>query len=285
MDLHTPEERLLAYKEPTFLERFVEATDNDGWNSVYWPVITVAVAPTRPEWEGRRIVEIAEETGRKPADILYEISIDSDLAARINIISEQRDRAHLMNQNYIRLGLHDAGAHLAQIGEHRWPLNLMGSYVREREIISLERAVQMATWQSAESYGIVDRGLLIPGWPADIVVFDPDTIIDGPIREYFDLPGGASRLMAEPIGIEYVMVNGTMIREHNKDVLTSEDELPGQVLRNFASHKARNPKPIPEELKERVRALTVERSRLNAERRGGNPPAMDPAQPGKELIW
>jgi N-acyl-D-aspartate/D-glutamate deacylase len=285
MDLHTVEERLAAYKEATFLARFVEATDNDGWNSSYWPVITIAVAPTRPEWEGRRIVDVAEETGRKPAEILYEISVDSDLAARINIISEVRDRAHLMKQDFVRLGLHDAGAHLAQIGEHRWPLNLMGSYVREREIVSLERAVHMATFQSADSYGIMNRGLLIAGWPADVVVFDPDTIIDGPIREYHDLPGGAARLMAEPIGIEYVMVNGVMIREHNKDVVGPDDELPGRLLRDFSSRKAQSPKPIPKDLRDRIHALTVERLRLNAERRNDNPPAMDPAQPGKMLIW
>lgn len=284
IDMHSNEERLAAYRHPDFLPRFVEETNVESWNATYWPAISIAVSPTQPEWEGRRIVDIAAETGRKPAEILYEISVESDLAARIMIMSEARDMMYLMQQDFVRIGLHDAGAHLAQIAESRWPLSLLGSYVRERGL-PLERAVQMATIHCAEAFGILERGLLMAGWHADVVVFDPDSIIDGPIREHPDLPGGATRLMADPFGIDYVIVNGTVIREHGKDSLDPAGPLPGQLIREFAPHSNRRCKPIPAELHARARAQHEKKIQANADRSDGAPPAPDPAQPGRTVVW
>jgi N-acyl-D-amino-acid deacylase len=76
---------------------------------------------------------------------------------------------------------------------------VLGKYVRDCEIISLQEAIRKMTWGPAQKLGITDRGLLREGMAADVVVFNPTTILD---TATFDDPHKF------PIGIEYVLVNG-----------------------------------------------------------------------------
>ena len=80
----------------------------------------------------------------------------------------------------------------------------------------------------ARLYGLRDRGRLAPGSYADVVVLDPTSIGHGPVRTRADLPGGASRLYAEAVGIGHVMVNGTEIVRDGDFT----GAVPGRVLRS-----------------------------------------------------
>jgi N-acyl-D-aspartate/D-glutamate deacylase len=106
--------------------------------------------------------------------------------------------------------------------------SLLGDGVRARGLLSWEQAVRLLTDVPARLYGLRDRGRLVPGAFADIVVLDPASIGHRPIRTRDDLPGGASRLYAEATGVHHVLVNGAEI--------ASEGEFtgarPGHVLRS-----------------------------------------------------
>ena len=112
---------------------------------------------------------------------------------------------------------------------------LLGHWVREKKALALEEAIRMLTSQSADVFGITDRGRLEEGVPADVVVFDPETVGASGLRRVRDLPAGADRLVADAYGIDAVVVNGTVIRREGRDVVDAEGPLPGRLLRNGAA--------------------------------------------------
>jgi len=100
----------------------------------------------------------------------------------------------------------------------------------------MERAVQMLSADLTDLYGFTDRGRLVAGQAADVVVFDPATISPGPLRRVWDLPTGEDRLVAdEPTGIVHVLVNGTPIHRDGRSLATTTDARPGKVLRGATS--------------------------------------------------
>ncbi len=118
----------------------------------------------------------------------------------------------LLLDRHTVVGLSDAGAHASQLCDACATTYLLRRWVREKKSLGLERAVRMITSRPAEVFGIAERGRLAPGLAADVVVFDPDTVGDGPLRRVYDFPGEADRLISEAEGIEAVIVNGTLIR-------------------------------------------------------------------------
>ena len=125
------------------------------------------------------------------------------------------------------LGLSDAGAHIDQLCDAPLPTDLLGTWVRERNVLALEHAVRKLTGEPADMFGFVGRGYLREGYAADICVFDPATVGTGPTRRVRDFPADAERLTAEePTGIRHVLVNGTPIRV-DESQLDPDDLRPG----------------------------------------------------------
>jgi N-acyl-D-aspartate/D-glutamate deacylase len=129
------------------------------------------------------------------------------------------------------LGLSDAGAHASQLCDACAPTSLLAHWVRDKGVLSIEQAVRLLTSRSADLFGLHDRGRLAMGLAADITVFDPETVNCSPLRRVSDFPGGADRLISDAVGIEAVIVNGTVIRQQGKDVVAPDGDLPGQLLR------------------------------------------------------
>lgn len=133
------------------------------------------------------------------------------------------------------LGLSDAGAHASQLCDAPLPTYLLSRWVREKKVFSIEEAVRMLTSRPAQVAGLKDRGLLAEGRPADITIFDPDTVGAGQLQRVHDFPAGADRLISRESGIRAVIVNGTPIRENGADAVDPEGTLPGGVLRRRAA--------------------------------------------------
>jgi N-acyl-D-amino-acid deacylase len=95
---------------------------------------------------------------------------------------------------------------------------LLGRYVREAVLVTLEQAVEMSTARPADRAGLADRGRIVEGAVADLVVFDPDTIID---RATFQEPTRA------PVGIDEVVVAGQRVLAEGRQV---DARRPGQAL-------------------------------------------------------
>jgi N-acyl-D-amino-acid deacylase len=82
----------------------------------------------------------------------------------------------------------------------------------------------------ASVYGLEGRGLVRPGYAADLAIFDADTVNAGEVEWLQDFPASTNRLIQRSVGMHYVLVNGRPIYENGR--LTGE--LPGQVLRGAA---------------------------------------------------
>jgi N-acyl-D-aspartate/D-glutamate deacylase len=129
-----------------------------------------------------------------------------------------------------RMGLSDAGAHCGAICEGGMPTFMLTHWARDRTRgprLPLEYLVQRQTSQTAALYGLADRGVLAPGWRADINVIDFDALGFDVPRMAFDLPAGGRRLVQHGQGYAATFVRGTQTVADDE----ATGELPGRLLR------------------------------------------------------
>src|SRR5207247_11405346 len=112
--------------------------------------------------------------------------------------------------------LSDAGAHLSFLCDAGFGLHLFGHWVRERGDLTLPEAVKRVTSDVAAAYRIADRGRLVPGAWADLLLFDPATVARGEKRRVHDLPTGAERLDTPAVGVHGVWVNGVRTADERR---------------------------------------------------------------------
>ena len=181
-----------------------------------WETFEVSESDGFPELVGRRVNDLARERDCRPLDVLCEVALAEDLETRFRAYIANDDVAavgHLLTHDHMALGLSDAGAHVDQLCDAPLPTDLLGTWVRERNVMPLEQAVRKLTGEPADMFGFVRRGYLREGYWADVCVFDPQTVGTGPTRRVRDFPAGGERLTAEePTGVRHVLVNGTPIR-------------------------------------------------------------------------
>jgi N-acyl-D-amino-acid deacylase len=187
-----------------------------------WETFEVSESERFPELLGRRVTDIARERNASPLDVMCELSLAEDLGTRFRAYIANDDREEvglLLTEDHVVLGLTDAGAHVDQLCDAPSPTDLLGTWVREREIMPLERAVRKLAGEPADMFGFQGRGYLRPGYAADVTVFDPATVAPGPQRRLRDLPADGERLTnEEPTGMRHVMVNGTLIRTDERQL-------------------------------------------------------------------
>lgn len=212
--------RELAPGAPYFVGSHV--LDSGGWHGV---MVASVHDPADRKYEGKRMDEVAQMMHEDPIDALCDLLIqEGGNAGGIYFMMDENDVEEALRQPWVGFGS-DGSAVSPEMGfvGHPHPRfygtfpRVLGVYVRERKIITLPDAIRKMTSLAAQITGLTDRGLLRPGMAADVVMFDPDTVID---RATFADP------QQYPLGIPYVIVNGVVVIDNGKHTGAH----PGRVL-------------------------------------------------------
>jgi len=238
--LSTDEEKLQAYSDPAVRQKLhaevVEwRTDmpgaSFGHNWYDYMRVEETVLEKNKGLKGKTLSAIAREQGKGIIDAFLDLVVEEHLDTTFvqgeNNVDPEAMR-QILNYPGAIVGLSDGGAHVQFHGGYGYSTRLLGYWVREEHVMSLEQAVRRLTFESASAFGIYDRGLLRPGMAADITIFDADTV--GPLPEdtVSDFPAGGWRIRELAAGIRCTIVNGQVLLEDGKHT----GAFPGRVMRN-----------------------------------------------------
>jgi N-acyl-D-amino-acid deacylase len=229
-------DRVKAYRDPAWRDATAQELAGKAIGIPFnWTKLSVAESAHHPELVRRGIMEIAAERGCGGLDVILDTSLDDDLETRFWSVLANDDPegiAWLLPRDNVLFGLADSGAHVSQLCDACFATDLLGNWVRDKEVMPLERAIHKLTGEPAGVYGLTDRGVLEAGRAADICVFDPETVAPGPLRRIRDFPADGERLTADqPTGVTHILVNGVPIRVDGAAAAEGIASNPGKVLR------------------------------------------------------
>lgn len=169
--------------------------------------------------------------GVSPVEAFIQISDETNGAAMVSVpfLNHSLDAVQeMLDDPVVTLGLADAGAHVGQIMDSSQPTFFLTHWVRDQKRWSLEEAVRRLTSDTADLFGIAERGRIRVGGFADINVFALDDL-RLPIPTYtHDLPNGAGRYVQGSSGYAYTLVNGQVFMDHGEHT----GVLAGSVIRS-----------------------------------------------------
>jgi N-acyl-D-amino-acid deacylase len=192
-----------------------------------WENITITSSAVK-EHEGKTVQEIAESKGVKPVEAVFDVLIENEGVTGVKYPAYSEGDLMRVFKHHTSTIATDGSAvapYGALGGGSPHPKsygtfpNILRKYVRDLGVLTLEEAVKKMTSQAAHRFGIWDRGLILPGMWADIVVFDPETISD---KATIDNPA------QYPVGINYVLVNGQIVIDKGEHT----GAVPGKALKH-----------------------------------------------------
>ncbi len=154
---------------------------------------------------------VAERRGVTPAEAFIDLSLESNGRVLLNwpFLNQRLDAvAEMLADPNVVMGLADAGAHVGQIMDASQPTFFLSQWVRERGVMPIEEGVRRLTSDTAELFGVTDRGVLRPGSFADLNVIDLDRLSVRLPEYVHDFPGGAGRYTQRADGYRATVVNG-----------------------------------------------------------------------------
>ena len=230
------EAKKIVYNNDSFRDKFkTETAPSVKMLLADWVGRTrISMLPTDLALEEMLLSDIASERGVDAIDLALDLSIASDFAARFRLPFLNYDLQEvgelLVDDNTV-VSLSDAGAHASQLCDACYSTDFLGQWVRDKGVMEMEQGVHELTQKPADIMGLKDRGRLAQGLPADVVVFDPATVNASGLSRVHDQPAGQDRLVSQALGIEAVIVNGTLIRKSGHDAVNADQALPGELLR------------------------------------------------------
>jgi N-acyl-D-amino-acid deacylase len=198
-------------------------TATGGWDGM---LLVTFRNPKYKQFQGKRMSEVIKTIGKPPLDVLFELLAENDGSVpTVYFHHAEEDMRYALKQPFVSIG--SDGTAVKTEGPlaagHPHPRyygtfpRVLGRYVREEKLITLEEAVRKMTSANAAKIRIYDRGLLRPGQWADVTIFNPDTVID---NATFEKPHQYAT------GVEYVIVNGKPVLERGTHI----GARPGAIL-------------------------------------------------------
>jgi N-acyl-D-aspartate/D-glutamate deacylase len=185
----------------------------------------------KERYEGWTIGEIAAREGKDMLDAMLDIAVAARLKVGFGTTMVEMDPeavSEIANSSMALPGVSDGGAHTKFITTGRYATELLAHWVRECGIMSLEDAHWRLSAYPAQAVGLRDRGVLAEGKPADVIVYDPDTVDCLDQERLFDYPGDEWRLVQKATGYDRIIVNGVTTFIDGQ----CTDETPGRLLRH-----------------------------------------------------
>jgi len=210
------------------LRRAVQEQHGDD-PQAFWDSIMVAYVGSErnKHLEGLRMSQVAERMGREPAEAAMDLLLEERLKVSAVFFSMSEENLKEIYTWPFVMVASDAGVRgtdgPTRVGKPHprafgTPTRFLGRYVREAGVVPLAEAVRKLTSLPAQRIGLKERGLLAEGYFADVVVFDPETVID---RATYEEPFQCS------VGILHVLVNGVPVVRDGEQL----DARPGRILR------------------------------------------------------
>lgn len=228
------EEQKAFYRDANFRAAFRKEMETPKVFSGRWDraVVHEVSNPAMKSLLGKSVAQIAKERGKDGLDTFLDLAIEDNLELQYTyelFNATEEKIPDLIKDPRVMVGLSDGGAHVDMLCDAGYATYLLGTWVREKSVLTLEHAVKRLTSEPAAFFGLNQRGKVQKGMAADFAIFDLQTVGSqkrGEMRN--DLPGGGRRLVMPARGVEYTVVNGTVLYEHQKHT----GALPGQVLRS-----------------------------------------------------
>ncbi len=188
--------------------------------------------PALKHFEGKTLAEVAQLRGTDAVDALLDLAVEDDLKVNyvLPLLNADESRIpQLICDPRTMIGLSDGGAHVDMLCDAGYCTYLIGTWSRDKGAMTLEHAVKRLTSEPADFFNLRGRGRIAAGNPADLAIFDYNTI-GSPKRAEIrnDLPGGGRRLVMPARGVQHTVVNGTVVYEDGKYTGAT----PGTVLRS-----------------------------------------------------
>ena len=244
-------ERTAALRDPAFRERLLAAAGGKDMQAVggrliekYGVMFALGENPNYEPDMANSIAAIAERAGRAPAEVALDAMLENDGTAMLWVPFSNYGQGNLdgtrelLTHPYTVPALSDGGAHVGTICDGSFPTTLLQHWGRDRvgERIDLEFLIQRQCRDTARLVGLDDRGVVAPGYRADLNVIDFDRLRVHQPELLYDLPAGGRRVVQRADGYAHTIVAG--VETYAEGVATGE--LPGRLVRGAQPGPAAN---------------------------------------------
>ena len=240
------EDRLEKLKAPEFRTRLLNDEpdpDNVFAKAVlrrFGRMFRLGDPPDYEQDESRLLVNLAKEAGKSPEEYALDVMLENDGKGLLyfpflNYAQNSLNPSFEMLQSKASVpGLSDGGAHVGMICDGSFPTSMLTHWTRDRsrgERLPLEFIIQRQSKDTAEAVVLLDRGVLAPGYRADLNVIDYENLTLNAPDVIYDLPAGGRRLMQTATGYDMTIVKGEIIRRNGK----ATSARPGRLVRGAQS--------------------------------------------------